>query len=81
MGGSLYELLASRGQPVAHGEAIVVPAAADDEIAAALQVVPGTLPQALEQVDVSSSGRPVLLSLEWHVPAVIELRVFRRGPG
>jgi DNA-binding GntR family transcriptional regulator len=81
MGGSLYELLASRGQPVAHGEAIVVPAAADDEVAAALQVEPGTLLQALEQVDVSSSGRPVLLSLEWHVPAVIELRVFRRGPG
>ena len=24
---------------------------------------------------------PVMLSLEWHVPAMIELRVYRRGPG
>lgn len=81
MGGSLYELLAARGQPVAHGEAVVIPAAADADLAAALQVPVGTLLQALEQLDVSASGRPVLFSLEWHVPSVIELRVFRRGPG
>lgn len=80
MGGSLYELLASRGEPVVHGEAVVVPAAATGEIATALQVPDGTLLQAIEQVDVSASGRRVLFSLEWHVPAVIELRVFRRGP-
>lgn len=81
MGGSLYELLASRGEPIAHGEAVLVPAAADAEIAAALHVAPGTLLQGIEQVDVSASGRRVLFSLEWHVPSVIELRVFRRGPG
>jgi len=22
-----------------------------------------------------------MLSLEWHVPSVVELRVYRRGPG
>lgn len=81
MGGSLYELLAARGAPVVHGEAVVVPAAADHVIAAALRVPEGTLLQAIEQVDVSASGRRVLFSLEWHVPSVIELRVFRRGPG
>lgn len=81
MGGSLYELLAARGEPVVHGEAVVEPAAASGEIATALGVDEGTLLQAIEQVDVSASGRPVLYSLEWHVPAVIELRVFRRGPG
>ena len=80
LGGSLYELLAARGEPVVHGEAVVVPAAANVEVATALQVPVGTLVQAIEQVDVSSSSRRVLLSLEWHVPAVIELRVFRRGP-
>jgi hypothetical protein len=37
--------------------------------------------QHLEQVDVDASGRRVLYSLEWHVPTVIELRVYRRGPG
>lgn len=81
MGGSLYELLASRGEPIAHGEAVLVPSAADADIAAALHVAPGTLLQGIEQVDVSASGRRVLFSLEWHVPSVIELRVFRRGPG
>lgn len=81
LGGSLYELLAARGESVVHAEAIVLPAVADGDIAAALRIAPGTLLQALEQVDVSASARPVLFSLEWHVPAVIELRVFRRGPG
>lgn len=80
LGGSLYELLATRGEPVVHGEAVVVPAAASGPIASALRVPIGALLQAIEQVDVSASGRRVLFSLEWHVPAVIELRVFRRGP-
>ncbi len=80
LGGSLYDLLAGRGEPVVHGEAILQPAAAAGPVAEALQVPAGTLLQAIEQVDVSASGRRVLLSLEWHVPSVIELRVFRRGP-
>lgn len=37
--------------------------------------------QHLRQVDYDVTGRPVMWSLEWHVPAVIELRVYRRGPG
>ncbi len=41
----------------------------------------GTLLQHLEQVDIDAAGRRVLYSLEWHVPSVIELRVYRRGPG
>jgi DNA-binding GntR family transcriptional regulator len=81
LGGSIYALLASRGHPVRHGEAAVKPAAADAELAAVLAVPEGTLLQHLEQVDVDASGRRVLYSLEWHVPSVIELRVYRRGPG
>ena len=81
LGGSIYALLASLGHPVRHGEAAVEPAAADGELAAMLAVPEGTLLQHLEQVDVDASGRRVLYSLEWHVPSVIELRVYRRGPG
>ena len=81
LGGSIYALLASRGHPVSHGGAMVAPASADAELAAVLEVEPGTLLQHLQQVDVDAAGRHVLSSLEWHVPSVIELRVYRRGPG
>lgn len=81
LGGSIYALLAARGHPVRHGEAVVAPASADAELAAVLGVAEGTLLQHLEQVDVDGAGRRVLYSLEWHVPSVIELRVYRRGPG
>ena len=81
LGGSIYALLAARGHPVRHGEAAVKPAAADAELASVLDVPEGTLLQHLEQVDVDAAGRRVLYSLEWHVPSVIELRVYRRGPG
>jgi DNA-binding GntR family transcriptional regulator len=79
--GSIYRLLSELGYPVEHGEAIVAPAVADSEVARALEVAPGTPLQHLRQVDFDTGGRPVMLSLEWHVPAVIELRVYRRGPG
>lgn len=81
LGGSIYALLASRGHPVRHAEAIVAPASADRELAAVLEVAPGTLLQHLQQVDVDNAGRRVLYSLEWHNPDVMELRVYRRGPG
>ncbi|MDP2350587.1 MAG: GntR family transcriptional regulator [Chloroflexota bacterium] len=81
LGGSIYALLASLGHPVRHGEAVVAPASADAELAAVLEVAPGTLLQQLLQVDIDDSGQRILYSLEWHVPDVIELRVYRRGPG
>ena len=81
LGGSIYALLAARGHPVNHGGAIVAPASADADLAAVLEVPRGTLLQHLQQIDVDAAGRHVLFSLEWHVPTVIELRVYRRGPG
>ena len=81
LGGSIYALLGSNGHPVRHGEAVVAPAAADADLAAVLEVPEGTLLQHLQQVDVDAMGRRVLSSMEWHVPSVIELRVYRRGPG
>lgn len=81
LAGSIYALLASLDHPVMHGEAILSPAAADDELARTLEVPVGTLLQRIEQVDVDGAGRRVMLSHEWHVPSVVELRVYRRGPG
>lgn len=79
--GSLYRLLAQRGHAVDHGEAIIAPAAADAGLARLLKITEGTLLQHLEQIDYNANGRGVMFSLEWHVPSVIELRVYRRGPG
>ncbi len=79
--GSIYALLAAAGHPVRHAEAIVAPASADAELATVLEVPEGTLLQHLQQVDVDVAGRRVLFSLEWHNPGVMELRVYRRGPG
>lgn len=78
---SLYKLLSERGHDVDHARAVLAPVIADAELAGILQVPEGTPLQHLKQVDHDSSGRPVMRSLEWHVPSVIELRVYRRGPG
>jgi DNA-binding GntR family transcriptional regulator len=79
--GSLYRLLAEKKHPVDHGEAIVAPAIADEELAQLLGVEEGTLLQHLKQIDYDTADRAVMYSLEWHVPSVFELRVYRRGPG
>lgn len=79
--GSLYRLLTAAGHPVAHAEAVVSPTVADRDLARLLDVVPGTPLQHLRQIDYDEGGQPVMLSREWHVPSVIELGVYRRGPG
>jgi len=80
-GGSLYKLLSSRGHDVDHARTIITPVVATPEIAGILEVGVGEPLQHLRQTDVDGAGRPVMRSLEWHVPSVIELRVYRRGPG
>ncbi len=78
---SLYGLLASRGHVVDHARAVLNPVNATAELAEILAVPAGTPLQHMKQVDYDVVGRPVMRSLEWHVPSVIELRVYRRGPG
>jgi DNA-binding GntR family transcriptional regulator len=78
---SLYRLLTAAGRPVTHGEALVSPAIADASLSRLLEVPLHTPLQHLRQVDFDASGRAVMLSREWHVPSVIELSVYRRGPG
>jgi len=79
--GSLYRVLTDAGHPISHAETILRPAVADRELARILDVSPGTPVQEMRQVDVDVAGRPVMVSDEWHVTSIIELRVYRRGPG
>ena len=79
--GSIYKLLSARGHDVDHARTIITPVLATSEIGKILDAPAGTPLQHLKQVDFDSAGRPVMRSLEWHVPSVIELRVYRRGPG
>jgi DNA-binding GntR family transcriptional regulator len=79
--GSLYRILTSVDHPIAHAEAVLTPTVADKDLARILDVSPGTSVQGLRQVDYDEAGRPVMVSDEWHVTSIIELRVFRRGPG
>lgn len=79
--GSLYQLLAARKRPIGHGEATIIPVKADNELAGILHVSADTPVQHIRQVDFDSLGVPVMHSLEWHVPAVMGLHVYRRGPG
>ena len=78
---SLYRLLASRGHDVDHARSVLTPVIATKDLAEVLNVTAGTPLQHLRQIDFDTAGRPVMRSLEWHVPSVIELRVYRRGPG
>jgi DNA-binding GntR family transcriptional regulator len=80
-GGSLYRILTAAGHPIAHAEAVLIPAVADKELARLLDVSPGTPIQHLRQTDYDELGQAVMVSDEWHVTSVIELRVYRRGPG
>jgi DNA-binding GntR family transcriptional regulator len=80
-GRSLYRLLASRGHVIDHGRSALTPVVANAALAEILDVPRGTPLQHMRQVDYDTTGRPVMRSLEWHVPSVIELRVYRRGPG
>jgi DNA-binding GntR family transcriptional regulator len=79
--GSLYAILTEAGHPISHAEAVLRPAVADKELARILDVSPGTPVQEMRQVDFDEGGGPVMVSDEWHVTAIIELRVYRRGPG
>jgi GntR family transcriptional regulator len=81
LNGSLYQLLTRKCHPIDHGEATIIPALATGELAKELKVSDGTLVQHLKQIDFDANDRPVAYSLEWHVPSMMELRVYRRGPG
>lgn len=79
--GSLYQLLDDHGHAVDHADAVLAPALADRDTARLLNVAVSTPLQYIRQVDQDADGQALMFSREWHAPSVIELRVYRRGPG
>ncbi len=64
---------------VRRASAHLLPTLADDQLAKHLQLTPGTPLLKLDQIAYDAPGRPVLLSLEWHVADAFELIVNRRA--
>lgn len=79
---SLYQIYATEfGVTVTQGVAFIRPVAADRQLAASLGVAKNSPLLYLMQVDYEQSGRPVLLSHEYHRPDSFEFTVHRKGPG
>lgn len=75
---SLYDVLRRIGHPVVSANAVLVPVIADRRLAKLLDVRAGSALQLINEVDFTRSGEPIVLSSEWHVPGIFELRVNRR---
>ena len=76
---SLYDVLREAGAVVQSARATLLPVVADVVVAGHLAVEPGSPLLQIDEVDLDASGRPVMLSLEWHVPDVFELHLNRRA--
>jgi GntR family transcriptional regulator len=77
--GSLYEALERVGRRVVRARAQLVPTVADDHLAGLLGVERGAPVLHIDQTDHDAGGRPVMLSLEWHVADAFDLVVNRRA--
>jgi GntR family transcriptional regulator len=77
---SIYDALEQLGARVVQGVASIRPARATRMLAAQLRVSLGTLLLHLVQVDYDGTGRPVLLTYEYHRADAFEVTVVRRGP-
>jgi GntR family transcriptional regulator len=75
---SLYDVLSSIGEPVVSANAVLLPVIADRRLSSLLDVKVGSALQRISEVDFNKNGLPIVLSTEWHVPGVFELRVNRR---
>jgi GntR family transcriptional regulator len=78
---SLYELLESAGYAVIFGEARLRAVTASSALARALRVARGAALLRVEQTDFDAENRPVVYSVEHHLPDAFEVTVRRRGPG
>ena len=78
---SLYALLAACGHEVRSASARLLPVVADSYLARVLGVKLGTPLQHIDETDYDVNGKPVLVSAEWHVADVFELRINRRAAG
>lgn len=80
LAGSLYELLAKLGEPVHYGIASLKPTVADAAMAQRLNIKKHTPLLCLEQVDYRADDQPLLVSVEWYRPDLVEFTVYRKGP-
>jgi GntR family transcriptional regulator len=78
---SLYHYLEEHlNLQISHGEAHLSPVAASAEIAARLDVRVGTPLLYVAQTDFNNEDRPLIHSIEYHVPDAFVFVVARRGP-
>lgn len=78
---SLYEYLETHLQiQISHGVGQIQPVAASAEIAEKLNIHKGTPLLRFDQTDYDTSERPVLYSIEHHLPDAFVFIVNRRGP-
>ncbi|MGD0054789.1 MAG: GntR family transcriptional regulator [Acidimicrobiales bacterium] len=75
---SLYDVLERIGHPVVNANAVLLPVIADRRLGTLLDVRPGSALQQISEIDYTTAGRPIVSSIEWHVPGIFELRVNRR---
>lgn len=75
---SLYVFLAQAGLTIHHAVATLRPVIADGRLAGLLKVPRGSPLQYVDQVDFTELGAAAMLSSEWHVPGIFELRIHRR---
>jgi GntR family transcriptional regulator len=78
---SLYQYMEyNLGVHISRGEAVLSPVLASAEVAVKLNVRPGTPLVHVAQTDYNSDDRPVLHSIEHHLPDAFVFIVNRRGP-
>lgn len=78
---SVYQYLEESFQiRISRGVARLLPVNANAEAAARLNVKPGAALLCVSQTDYSNDNRPVLHSIEYHVPDAFVFMINRRGP-
>jgi GntR family transcriptional regulator len=75
---SLYDVLSRFDHPVINAHAVLLPVTADRRLAALLDVKVGAPLLQINEVDFTRNAQAIVMSSEWHVPGVFEMRVNRR---
>jgi GntR family transcriptional regulator len=79
---SFYAFLSEKvGIQVSHGVARLFATTASRDIARHLSIAKGSPLMQLTQTDYDGGDRPVLYSIEYHLPDSVVFQVNRKGPG
>lgn len=78
--GSLYQLLdETLGIRVDHALAKIAPVKATPELVEKLEIDPGSVLLLLQQTDFTSSGKPIMVSIEYHVAEFSTHYIYRKS--